>query len=259
MIRAQTFKATNPARKNLTSYDHSQGGVAGSDINKRKAGNFALIGAGGLGSWVFEGLLRLGAGHVSVFDDDTIDYSNLSRQNFDWRDIGKNKAVYACKRLRKIGLFGTTLHAYPHRLEDAAKEGHDFTQYDVLAVLVDNSPARRLGCELGLQHDIPVVQAGISGSANNFYVATQKTGEACWACMFPNAVDDKTYPCAPGIADVCFVAAGTILFAIDSLICGRHREWNLRAISMDGTMPDTQAMMARKADCALCGKQAETK
>ena len=216
-----------------------------------------LIGLGGLGSWVAEGLSRGGTGILDGLDNDHVDYSNVSRQNFIAQDIGKNKAVAFGKGHARRGFFGTTFHAWPYRLEEMQRTDFDFSKYDALAVLVDNNPARRLGTQVGLDLGVPVVHAGLSKEANYCYVAVQQPGEACWGCMFPNDIDDNTYPCAPGVIDICFVAAGLILFALDSVICGRHREWNLRAISIDGSLPDTSVTVPKKPNCRLCGQEKE--
>ena len=52
-----------------------------------------LIGAGGIGSELAEGLVRKGVGKLIIYDHDTIELSNLNRQHFFKQDIGKNKGV----------------------------------------------------------------------------------------------------------------------------------------------------------------------
>ncbi|WP_028492656.1 PRTRC system ThiF family protein [Thioalkalivibrio sp. ALE19] len=66
-----------------------------------------LVGAGGTGSEVLDGLVRMhhglvGLGHpglnVRVYDGDTVSASNIGRQRFGPRDVGQNKAVTLVSR-----------------------------------------------------------------------------------------------------------------------------------------------------------------
>ena len=62
-----------------------------------------IVGAGGLGSPIALYLSALGVGKIGIIDKDKIEISNLSRQViFETRDIKKDKATTAVKKLRKI-------------------------------------------------------------------------------------------------------------------------------------------------------------
>ncbi len=79
----------------------------------------AVVGAGGLGSPVLQYLAAAGLGTVHVFDDDTVELSNLNRQTLHGVDtIGRLKtegAVAAAARLSPE----TTVVPHPVRLTDA--------------------------------------------------------------------------------------------------------------------------------------------
>lgn len=63
----------------------------------------ALIGVGGIGSWVGQLLTAAGIGELVLVDDDRIELSNLTRQTlFDTSVIGEFKAYVAAERLKKI-------------------------------------------------------------------------------------------------------------------------------------------------------------
>ncbi len=69
----------------------------------------------------------------------------------------------------------------------------------------------------------------------------------------PSAVNDDSYPCnLPGIIDINQVVAGYTVFSVDTLLMNRHREWNLRMVSLDGSIPDTSINIGRKAECSIC-------
>ena len=62
-----------------------------------------IVGAGGLGSPIALYLSALGIGKIGIIDKDKIEISNLSRQViFETRDIKKDKATTAVKKLKKI-------------------------------------------------------------------------------------------------------------------------------------------------------------
>lgn len=64
---------------------------------------FAVVGLGGVGSILFEGLVRLGAKRIFIMDFDVVQASNLNRQLlYYYEDIGLNKVDVAKKRALAI-------------------------------------------------------------------------------------------------------------------------------------------------------------
>lgn len=62
-----------------------------------------VIGAGGLGCPVMQTLAATGVGHITVFDDDTVDMTNIHRQIlFGAPDVGRPKVEAAAERLRTL-------------------------------------------------------------------------------------------------------------------------------------------------------------
>src|SRR5436309_9699477 len=74
------------------SITHRQELIGGFNQAKLSAASAVLIGAGGIGGEVAEGLCRKGIGCLRVFDHDIVDATNLNRQHFFGADIGFNKA-----------------------------------------------------------------------------------------------------------------------------------------------------------------------
>src|SRR3989344_5484456 len=63
----------------------------------------AIVGVGALGTVAAELLARAGVGSLILIDRDTVEESNLQRQTlFDEKNIGKNKASAAEKRIKEI-------------------------------------------------------------------------------------------------------------------------------------------------------------
>lgn len=62
-----------------------------------------VIGAGGLGCPVMQTLAATGVGHITVWDDDTVDITNIHRQIlFGADDVGRRKVDVAAERLRAL-------------------------------------------------------------------------------------------------------------------------------------------------------------
>ena len=84
----------------------------------------------------------------------------------------------------------------------------------------------------------------------------QQPGKACFGCLMPHEINNSLYSCKlPGIIDINQVVSGFTVYALDTIIMERHREWNLRMLSLDGSLPESSLLMPKKDNCSLCGKQ----
>lgn len=61
-----------------------------------------VLGGAGLGSIIAECALRIGIENMCIIDGDTVELSNLNRQNYTERDIGRYKAEVLYNRLKEI-------------------------------------------------------------------------------------------------------------------------------------------------------------
>jgi len=69
---------------------------------KLSKARIAVVGLGGLGCSIAQGLTSLGIGHITLIDDDVISVSNLARQIlYREKDIGLHKCKVALERLKK--------------------------------------------------------------------------------------------------------------------------------------------------------------
>ena len=252
-MKPKVFRAKPPPRARWEQLNSSQSKVRGFDLSSYQASTVLVVGVGGIGSNVAWALVRKGLGHALLMDDDVVELPNLTRQRFFKRDVGKNKAIAYGKHLCREALFETTILCWPYRFQELLEEGVSLEHCDVIVCGVDNNPTRVAVAKHGLTHDIPVIHAAVSRDANQLYCAVQEAGNACFGCMFPHALNDDSYPCnLPGIIDVLQVLAGFVVYAVDTILCGRHREWNLRSVFLDGSVPDACLSIERRADCPLC-------
>ena len=81
-----------------------QSKIAGFDQHVFSKSGLLCIGAGGLISHIAPTLVRKGIGQVTILDDDIVEASNLNRQRFYTKDLGKNKALALAETLAYCAL-----------------------------------------------------------------------------------------------------------------------------------------------------------
>lgn len=100
----------------------------------------------------------------------------------------------------------------------------------------------------------------VSTDADYGYVFVQEPGRACWACaMKPEQTasdDDADQRRCPGVAasiDIIKTLAGVALYAVDTLIMDRPRDWNYRVISLSRSDFGGSCRVGPRDDCPVCG------
>jgi len=238
--------------------DARQRAVPGFDSSKFSESVITEIGCGGLNGESGEGFARKGPRELQLFDGDKVEPPNLNRQFFSAADIGKNKAICLAKNLSRQGFLGTVITGYPYYFQEWL-ESHQLPPTDLLVCGVDDDETRIFVSRYALNHNLPVIFSAVSRDGNQGYVFVQEQGKACFGCAFPGALKGRESPCpnTPAIKDILKVVAGVVLYAADTIICDRKRNWNYRMIYLAGYMPDVNQQIDRRPDCPLCGESEE--
>lgn len=123
----------------------------------------AVIGLGGLGGYVVEGLARMGVGTLTLVDGDVFSDHNLNRQLLSSEvRLGEPKARAAAERVRQInGAIDVKVHAVYVNLEnlDELLEG-----VDVVIDALDRLPIRLTLQEAAARLDLAMVHGAIAGT-----------------------------------------------------------------------------------------------
>jgi molybdopterin/thiamine biosynthesis adenylyltransferase len=214
-----------------------------------------LIGAGGLGGEIGEGLTRKGIGEIVILDNDIVSPSNLNRQKFYKRDLYKNKAIRLARNLAKEGFCATRIQGIALSFQDAVDAGFNLSG-NVAICAVDNNPTRVFASLFFSERYIPVIFTAVSAQADHGYVFIQEPGEGkpCFGCLFPKSVNDDTYPCpgTPAVLDILKTVAGIVTYSVDSLIMKRLRTWGYKDVFLDGTIPGADSVIDKREGCKLC-------
>ena len=236
---------------------HRQELIAGFDQARLTGATGILIGAGGIGGEVGEGLCRKGVGRLRIFDHDVVEGTNLNRQHFFRQDIGENKARSLARNLAAHCHAGTTLEGYPFSFEDALALKMDMAATFVVCG-VDNSEARVAASEHYRRLAVPVIFIAVDflAECGHVFVQESKPTTACFGCAFPRSLSGRKAPCfVPSSKDILKVTAGFGLYAVDSVLMARNRNWNYRLVHLAGYAPDGLENVGRNPNCPLCFKQ----
>lgn len=132
-----------------------------------------INGAGSVGSYIAEQLVRSGVGTVTLLDPDIVEYSNLSRTNYVSSDVGNLKIDALSRRLLSISPTLNT-HGVPENLHALSDVQLDelFTKADLVICAVDDRRAQLLINHWAYHYKKPAIFVGIFAGA--------KSGEVCW-------------------------------------------------------------------------------
>ena len=234
--------------------DDRQNRVPGFNQREIERLKLLLIGGGGIGSEIGEGLLRKGVGKLWICDHDVVEPSNLNRQKFYQKDIFKNKATRLAKNLTKEAIKRTEIIGYPLMFEEVVNNGIEI-QPDIAVCGVDSNATRVYVAKYFYVRNTSVIFTAVSEDANHGYVFVQEPHKACFGCLFPESVNNPgSEPCpnTPAIKDILKLVSAFVLYAIDSLIMRRKRNWNYREIFLAGFTPEKNLSIERRKDCPLC-------
>jgi adenylyltransferase/sulfurtransferase len=257
---ARTVSVSPPTRKfvgqAIPGATDRQQRLAGFDQAVYSKSSVVCIGAGGLISQIAPTLVRKGIGALTILDDDVVEASNLNRQRFYSKDLGHNKADALAENLLPECVHSTVLTAYPLLLEEAIDGSLDL-RCGVAICGVDNNPARIAASKYFRSLKIPVIFTAVSADADHGYVFVQEASGPCFGCLFPDAVDSRTYACpaTPAIADILQAVGALTVYAVDTCLMGRPRKWNYRRIYLSDGEWDVGTVISTRSDCSLMARQ----
>src|SRR6266478_4282024 len=235
--------------KSIPGAEDRQRKIPGFDQEVFSKSSVLCVGAGGIISHIAPTLARKGIGRITLLDDDIVEASNLNRQRFYIKDIGKNKALALAENLQPECIVATELQGLPFRLEEAIARGIDLS-CDVAVCGVDNNPARIAASRYFRANRTPVIFTAVSLDGDHGYVFVQEREGACIICVFPDMINDDRYPCpgTPAIADILQAVGALAVYAVDTLLMTRPRSWNYRRIHLsDGALDGASLVLARQS------------
>jgi len=232
-----------------------QEAVPGFDQAVVRRSGILFGGAGGLTAEQAIAQVRKGYRYIAVTDMDCFAPSNYPRQLCYAQDLYQSKGVCVAQNLVRECISETELIGLGLPFEDALMY-LDISKYDVWVINVDNNETRTAAARVAREHGKSVIISGVSADANSGYVFVQEAAAdtACWGCAFPHKVNDVHHPCpnTPACRDILKAVGALVIYAVDSLIMPRPRNWNVRHCFLAGFLPDSARTVARNPLCPLC-------
>lgn len=155
---------------------------------KLSSGRVAIAGLGGLGSNVAFALARIGVGHLHLIDFDQVDLTNLNRQQYFLKHVGRNKTDALKEQLLEI-------NPYLEIITDCVRVTEEnliflFQEEDIICEAFDDPDAKAmLACGI-LEHfpDKKLVSAsGLAGYESSNLIHTRRVSRNFYLCG-----DEKT-------------------------------------------------------------------
>ena len=234
--------------------------LGGPGQKRLKSARVLVIGAGGLGAPALQYRAAAGVGTIGVIDDDVVDNANLQRQVIHRdEDIGKPK-VFSAQTAMLAQNPHIAVRPYNRRL--SAETAKDlFADYDLVLDGVDNFETRYLSNATAVALGKPLISGALSQWEGQLSVFDPAAGGPCYQCIFPQAP-------APGLAPSC-AEAGVVgplpgvvgsMMAVEAikLITGAGAVLRGEMMIYDALYGETRKItLKRRADCPICGQQAE--
>jgi adenylyltransferase/sulfurtransferase len=229
--------------------------IEGFDQSVLEETSVLLVGAGGLGGQIAESLVRKGIGELFICDEDHVAVSNLSRQPFYADDVGRNKAAALTENLEREGTCGTEIVAYPWHFQDVLARGYE-VDVDIVVCAPDNDEARIAVANQFLT-STPAVFTGLGLEAASGYVYVQEPGEPCFGCFRPEAGGGAPCPGTPAVVDPAKAIAGIALYAVDTVVMDRYRDWDVYEVFLTGRPGPVARDVEFSERCPVCDGDAE--
>ncbi len=122
-----------------------------------------VIGVGGVGSWVVEGFVRSGLGHLTLIDADDVCLSNTNRQLHALQgNFGRSKVSVLAERARAISPT-VRIEALPEFLTVASLERHLVQDFDLVIDACDSFRVKVEAIAFCRRRRIPLITVGSAG------------------------------------------------------------------------------------------------
>ena len=227
--------------------------IGGPGVNKLQDAKVSMVGAGALGGPCALYLAAAGVGEIEIWDDDTVDRSNLQRQvQFADADIGQSKADLLCQRIIALNPDVSAVSRPQRYSASAALTG---------AIIIDATDNFETRFDLNrTAHQTGRVL--VSGAASRWsgQVAVYASGidqqAPCYQCFVPEAPPEAEACDDVGVVGALTGMVGTAM-ALETikLIVGTGVPLIGRLLIIDGLSGQNRQVKLRpNPECSVCGQ-----
>lgn len=216
-----------------------------------------IVGAGGLGSPASIYLAAAGVGHITIYDDDEVELSNLQRQiAHHTDDIGSDKVISTQQTLKKLNP-EVKVAAIKQRLE-GSQLIEEVKNADIVLDCCDNFSTRFAVNNACVNQQTPLVSGAAIRFEGQVAVFTPGSNDSpCYNCLYTNDGDDMQNCATNGVISPITGIIGS-LQAIEAmkLIMDIGEPLRGRLLLLDGLSMQWNEMKLRKNNaCLTCGNK----
>ena len=146
--------------------------------------NTVIVGCGGLGSNIAQMLVRSGISKLKIIDFDIVNESNLNRQFFFLKDLGKNKTDALDENLKMINPSVVLTKVNAKVTAENFKE--TVGNFDILIEACDSVESKKILLECFLKDNLSgryfVCGSGMAGIEDSNMISTKKLGDNIFIC-----------------------------------------------------------------------------
>lgn len=150
-------------------------------IEKRRVG---IAGCGGLGSNIAMMLVRAGMKNLVIVDFDTVEVSNLNRQFYFLKDVGKLKTEAITENLQQINP-AINIHTITKKL-DKSNILKYFIDCDVIVEAFDSVEAKTMIAQQFQKNEFSekflVAASGLAGTPSANFISTKRISNNIYIC-----------------------------------------------------------------------------
>lgn len=141
-------------------YSRNLGALSEEENQKLRKKSVCIVGCGGLGGYIFELLLRIGVGRITVIDGDCFEESNLNRQLLSNENvIGHSKADEMYRHAQEVNRDVAVTAVSEFLTEENAESL--LADHDIVIDAVDNIAARKIMGRVCGELGIPLIYGAI--------------------------------------------------------------------------------------------------
>ncbi len=215
-----------------------------------------IVGAGGLGSPASIYLTAAGVGHITIYDDDEVDLSNLQRQiAHHTDDIGTDKVISTRNTLKKINPEVKVI-AVKQRLE-GSQLLEEVKNADIVLDCCDNFSTRFAVNAACVKQKTALVSGAAIRFEGQISVFTPGTNNSpCYNCLYvDNGEDLQTCATNGVIAPVTGIVGSIQAMEALKLILGIGECLSGRLLLLDGlSMQWNEMKLSQNRRCPTCAE-----
>ena len=227
--------------------------IGGAGQQALLASKVAIVGAGGLGGPAGLYLAAAGVGHITIFDDDVVEASNLQRQvQFVTTDVGMPKASLMADTLDDLNPDVKTRGHIGRISHRNAKEL--LSGYDVILDGVDNFESRYAVNEAALALSTPLVSGALGRFNGQVSVFKSDKKSPCYRCFVPSIPPDAETCSEVGVVGALAGVIGSMMaLEVIKLITGAGDPLIGKVWLFDGLKAEARTIaLPQDPNCPAC-------